>query len=420
MNSTSLEESTIAHDQESSERTDSQPERNSTAVFSPLSELETVLKASFFEPDIQAIRIVLGTIQAHRLNLGDPAWLFVVAPPGSGKTTMSIMGASGLHDVVMLGDFSESTFLSGFHGHTQPGMLEKLGHTVEEGKTFISKGDAVLMAKDFTTVLSMRREKRAAILGQLREIHDGQFKRDFGTGVTKIWRGRITIIAAVTPVLDRYYAIFSVLGERFMQLRWHRPSSEEAGVWAIRQQGTEQQFQEASRNAIRKVLAAATKDVPTLSEAMQRRISSLAEIIAIGRTHVYRSNYGSREVEYVPEPEANTRISKALAAIAKGVASVRGKNEVTEDDLQDAFRVGLDSLMDYRRRLFQTVATGADVYTTGIPKTMRERGLEELAELGLLEKIESSNPVTQKWGLTPANYRLTNRVSRLWQTASVK
>jgi hypothetical protein len=42
---------------------------------------------------------VLGAIQAHRLNIGDPAWLFVVAPPGSGKTTMSIMGTCGLPEV---------------------------------------------------------------------------------------------------------------------------------------------------------------------------------------------------------------------------------------------------------------------------------------------------------------------------------
>jgi hypothetical protein len=50
----------------------------------PLEELERVLRANFYKPDTQAVRIVLGAIQAHRLNLGDPAWLFVVAPPGSG------------------------------------------------------------------------------------------------------------------------------------------------------------------------------------------------------------------------------------------------------------------------------------------------------------------------------------------------
>lgn len=168
-----------------------------TPTTSPLKHLEAVLRANFYKPDFQAIRIVIGAIQAHRLNLGDPAWLFVVAPPGSGKTTTTIMGTCGLHDVVNLGDFSENTFLSGFYGHQQPGMLEKLGHTVQDGQTYTSKGNAVFVGKDFTTVLSMRREKRSAILGQLREIHDGEFKRDFGTGVTKIWKGRVTVIAAV-------------------------------------------------------------------------------------------------------------------------------------------------------------------------------------------------------------------------------
>jgi hypothetical protein len=310
-----------------------QPTASIPRKTSPLEELERVLRANFYKPDTQAVRIVLGAIQAHRLNLGDPAWLFVVAPPGSGKTTITIMGTCGLPDVRMLGDFSENTFLSGFYGHQQPGMLEKLGHAVQEDQTFTSRGNAVLVAKDFTTVLSMRREKRAAILGQLREIHDGEFKRDFGTGVTKIWKGRVSVIAAVTPVLDKCYSIFSVLGERFMQLRWHRPDSEEAGEWAIRQQGREGQFQDEIKFAIRSVLDAATQLAPRLSKDMQQRIANLAEIIAMGRTHVYRSSYGNREIEYAPEPEANTRLSKGLAAIAKGVASVRGHEAVVEDDL---------------------------------------------------------------------------------------
>jgi hypothetical protein len=376
---------------------------------SPLEELERVLRANFYKPDTQAVRIVLGTIQAHRLNLGDSAWLFVVAPPGSGKTTTTIMGTCGLPDVVMLGDFSENTFLSGFYGHQQPGMLEKLGHAVQDGQTFTSTGNAVLVAKDFTTVLSMRREKRAAILGQLREIHDGEFKRDFGTGVTKIWKGRVSVIAAVTPVLDKYYSIFSVLGERFMQLRWHRPDSEEAGEWAIRQQGREGQFQDEIKGAIRGVLEAATHVAPRLCKEMQERIASLAEIIAMGRTHVYRSSYGSRDIEYAPEPEANTRLSKGLAAIAKGVASVRGHETVAEDDLQDAFRVALDCLTDYRRRLFLAVAKGRDPEAVNMPKTMRQRALEELEELGIVVKPDSKS-----------GYCLSERIARMWGKAAVK
>lgn len=382
-------------------------ETGSTRVSSPLKKLETILKENFYEPDIQAVRIVLGVIQSHRLKLGDPAWLFVVAPPGSGKTTTTIMGTCGLPDVQVLGDFSENTFLSGFFGHHQPGMLEKLGHTEQNGQTFITNGDAVLVAKDFTTVLSMRREKRAAILGQLREIHDGQFRRDFGTGVTKIWKGRVTIVAAVTPALDRHYSVFSVLGERFMQIRWHRPSSEEAGEWAIRQQGKEQAIQSKLRQAVLEVLTSAAPAVPLLPDPMKSRISSLAEIIALGRTHIFRSAYGNREIEYIPEPEANTRIAKGLAAIAKGVASVRQRKDVGEEDIQDAFRVGLDCLQDYRKRLLLAIARGQNPISVNMPNTMRQRELEELTELGVVEKSDSG-------------YKLSSRIEKLWNKAGVE
>src|SRR5262249_45386874 len=137
-----------------------------------LASLSQILSKHFYKPDFQAIRIVLGAMQSHYLKLGDPAWLFLVAPPGSGKTTISIMVASGLPEVLMLSDVTENTFLSGFHGHKQPGLLEKIGETVTEGTTQTTTGNAILLVKDFTTVLSMRREKRGAILSQLREIHD--------------------------------------------------------------------------------------------------------------------------------------------------------------------------------------------------------------------------------------------------------
>ncbi|MDA2931173.1 hypothetical protein MYX84_14720, partial [Acidobacteria bacterium AH-259-O06] len=72
-------------------------------------QLNERLEKWFYQPDLQAMRIVLGTAKAHYLNIGDPAWLFVVAPPGTGKTTTSIMSTSGLPEVVTLGDVSENT-----------------------------------------------------------------------------------------------------------------------------------------------------------------------------------------------------------------------------------------------------------------------------------------------------------------------
>jgi hypothetical protein len=263
----------------------------------------------------------------------------------------------------------------------------------------------VFLIKDFTTVLAMRREKRGAILAQLREIHDGQFKRDFGTGQTKIWKGRISIIAAVTPALDRAYGAFSVLGERFLQVRWHRPDSERAGVIAMQQQGKEEEIRDELKSLVRQVFQEATEKVPVLSEGAAIRIASLAEIIAVARTHVFRSAYGDRDIDYVPEPEANTRISKGLAAIAKGIAALGGHQQVTEGALQDAFRVGLDCLRDDRRRLLLAIITGADFDSLALPRTMRERQLEELHGLDIITKGENG-------------FKLTERMAQLWHVAT--
>jgi len=367
--------------------------------------LYRILEKWFYKPDLQAFRVIVGTMKAHYLPTGDPAWLFVVAPPGTGKTTMGIMGASKLPDVHMLGGFTANTFLSGFHGHREPGLLEKLGETTEKDGRFTTGGDAILLAKDFTTVLSMRRETRSEILAQLREIHDGEFRRAFGTGETKIWRGRITVIAAVTPIIDRYYSIFTVLGERFLQLRWHRPESPEAGQQAIRQQGYEKEIRTELREAIQNLVLESTDTPPILRPAAEVRLASMAELVAFARTHVMRSSYGNREINYVPEPEANTRLSKELAAVAKGIAAINGREVVGEPDLQDSFRVAFDSIPDNRRRLLVAIAQDRELDDRWLPRTVQEREIEELKALGLLSR--SDDPT------------LTRRAARLLGAADV-
>ena len=376
-------------------------------------DLEAVLGRWFYKPDYQQVRIVLGTIQAHYLDAGDPTWLFVVAPPGTGKTTMSIMSAAALPDIIPLSDFTENTFLSGLYGAHQPGMLEKLGHTTQHDRTYTAHGDAIFLVKDFTTVLTMRREKRGVILSQLREIHDGQFKRDFGTGESKIWHGRVSVIAAVTPALDRHYSIFSTLGERFLQVRSHRPDSPEAGKWAIRQQGHEQEIRARCQEAMARLFADLSPTPPILSERFESQIVALAELTAIARTHVYRNPFGQREIDYVPESEANTRISKGLAAIAKGIASLNRRPEVAAEDLKDALRVGLDCIPDHRRRLLEAAIRRQPLDSVPMPRTVRSREIEELRELSLLELVARLN---DPGGTAP---KLSRKAEQLLETAGL-
>jgi len=370
-----------------------------------LAALNEAINRWFYEPDLQAIRVTMGTVQSHYLGTQDPAWLFTIAPPSTGKTSLAIMGTSELPQVVSLGGFTPNTFLSGYYGQREPGLLEKLGTTVEKDRVFTTTGNAILLCKDFTTVLSMRRENRAEILSHLREIHDGEFRRTFGTGETKVWRGRITMIAAVTPVIDRHYAIFSTLGERFLQVRWHRPRSPKAGQQAIRQQGAEQTIRQELQLAVKNVFDRALKSPPKMNAKAEKRLANAAELVAIARTHVFRNNYGNRDIEYTPEPEGNTRISKGLASIAKGVAALNGRRKVEEQDLQDAFRVALDSISDNRRRLLLSIFQG-NSKSVGLARTVMTREIEELEALRLITT-------------TKAGPQLTKPASKLFQTADI-
>jgi hypothetical protein len=370
--------------------------------------LNATINRRFFEPDLQAVRITLGTIQSHYLNIGDPAWLFNIAPPSTGKTTVTIMGAAELRDVVLLGAITPNTLLSGYNGQREPGVLEKLGETTQQDRTFTTTGNGILLIKDFTTILSMRRETRAEILSQLREIHDGEFRKSFGTGDTKVWRGRITIVAAVTPAIDRHYSVFGTLGQRFLQLRWHRPRSPKAGQQAIRQQGAEESIRREIQQDVKLVFAGAPKSVPTLNAKADKRLAYAAELVAIARTHVPRSSYGNRDIESLPEPEGNSRIAKGLAAIAKGVASLNGRRNVEEPDLQDAFRVATDSIPDNRWRLLLSIVQGKSPKSVGLPPTIKTRELEELEALGLI--------TMPRTGSTP---QLTKQTSKLFQTAGI-
>jgi hypothetical protein len=363
------------------------------AESSPLSALFEYISRHFYRPDVQALRIALGAMMSHILKVGDPTWLFIVAPPACGKTSISIMGAAHLKDVHVLGDVTESTFLSGFYGHSQPGLLEKLGPVKQSGNTYTTEGDGLFLIKDFTTVLGMRRDKRGAVLSQLREIYDGMYRRDFGTGVTKIWKGRIGIIAAVTPALDRHYGVFSTLGERFLQVRIHRPDSEEAGEWAIKQQGQEATIQKELSKRADEVFKSAFKTPALLSNEMRKRIAALAEIVAIGRTHIARSAFGNREIEYVPEPEANTRISKSLASLAKGIAALQRHAQVTEDEFQDVVRVALDSIPQNRSKVIRAIVEGKDLTTLRLPGTVLTREIEELVALNLIEQRDDDTSV---------------------------
>jgi hypothetical protein len=144
-------------------------------------------------PPHECVDMALATVIANRMD-GDPLWVFLVAPPSGGKTEV-IRALDEAGDVYPLSSLTAQTFASGFERKgTETSLLPKI-----DGKT--------LTMKDFGTVLTMYREKKAEILAQLREIYDGGFIKEFGNGKTFRWSGKVGLLAGVTPIIDREYAL---------------------------------------------------------------------------------------------------------------------------------------------------------------------------------------------------------------------
>jgi hypothetical protein len=100
----------------------------------------------------------------------------------------------------------------------------------------------VVDIKDLTSILSMNRDIRARVLAALREVFDGSWFREVGSdgGQTITWRGRITVVGAVTTAWDTAHAVIASMGDRFVLVRIDSTTARlSAGRKAINNTGDE-------------------------------------------------------------------------------------------------------------------------------------------------------------------------------------
>lgn len=201
-----------------------------------LATLEETIHKWLLINDKGLIRVLVGTVVANKLK-ADPVWLFIIAAPGGSKTEL-IRGLNKVDKVYSISDLTPQTFLSGEKNNKTGSLLLRLPF------------GTIFTYKDFTTVLTMHRDKQQAIISQLREIFDGYYRKEFGTGETKDWVGKIGFIAGVTTVIDRHHEIYSVLGERFVQYRPIQPDRIALAKKAISNSGGEDLMREEIQNAM--------------------------------------------------------------------------------------------------------------------------------------------------------------------------
>jgi hypothetical protein len=352
--------------------------------------------------DLQALDAVLAAAAVERLD-GDPVWLLVVSGAGNAKTE-TVQALAGAGATITSTITSEGALLSATSRREQAkdatgGLLRKLG------------GRGLLVVKDVTSLLSMNRDARAAVLAALREVYDGRWERNVGTdgGRTLTWEGRLGVVGAVTTAWDTHHAAVSAMGERFVLVRVDSSLGRlEAGRQALGNLGHETTMRGELAAVVGDTLDRIEPERAILDGDAYDELLAAADLVTLARTAVDRDQRG--DVVSAHEPEMPTRFAKMLGQLVRGALAL-GVDRAGALDL--AARVAGDSVPPLRLELLADVGEHPGSRTTEVarrrqkPRTTVDRALQELHLLGLLSVAEVGDGGGWRYELGPAVDRPT-------------
>ena len=312
---------------------------------------------------------------------GDPIWILVIGPPGCGKT--EIVRALSGEWVYSIDSITSKTLISGLKEkgkETKFGIIQDLH-------------EKLLVIKDLTVMLQSNPYAKSEdnIFSQLRAAYDGEYASAHGAGHKRqYYKARFGLIAAVTPIVDRYRSLNTSLGERFLSIRISQDS-----IRAIEKAQENCGREETMRLELQQVLAESFRQYKELGKSVgleplnfddALRIRALGNILAKMRSEVVRDKL--RHPVAIPETEVGTRVVKQLTRLAE-VLNLYGAY-----NYQNLTRVTRDSITPLKLRVIRALyemfrANPWELHhKTGLPYPTVREVCEDLYLLKICDKEE--------------------------------
>lgn len=358
------------------------------------------------EYDLATLDAMLAVAAAERLP-GDPAWLLIISGSGNAKTeTVQATNGIGAHVVSIIA--SEGALLSASPRKERKkdatgGLLQEIGKR------------GIIAIKDVTSILSMDRHARGALLSALREIHDGRWTRSVGIdgGRTLSWEGRIVVIGACTTAWDQAHSVIANMGDRFVLVRSDSHKGRmTSGRHAMSNTGFETIMRQELADAVAGIIGTVDPhNVYELTEDDENRIVCAADLVSLARTAVEQDYRGN--IIDAHAPEMPTRLAKQLTQIMRGAVAIGMSHD---DALALVIRCARDSMPQLRLVVLQDVAAHPDSPVIEIrrrlqkPRMTIDRTLEALQMLGLLHCREEERQRAGK-AVQVRFYRLADAIS---------
>lgn len=366
-----------------------------------LEEVQKGIEKWLYIEDPSDIKIILGCTLDRRIK-GEPIWVFLVGPPGNTKTEI----IRSLEDGTMFYQLSTLTSNSMISGYVKPDG-EKVKDLAEQ------LNNKILVIKDFTSILTMNRDKREEIIGQLRDAYDGYINRKLGNIDNKIeHKTSFGIIAGVTPVIDKHYKIMGQLGERFLKMRVNYDDDKIINQ-ADSNEGKEKEMREEITSLIMGFLTnLELNENINFTEQHKNTIKLLAKFVAKLRTPISSQFVGDEiVVDIKPQSEKPTRIYKQLKKLATCLCNITGKDSFDNEIYEMLKRVSRDTcpqdrlmVLDFFNENDERFYENDLVKRLRMPRTSLQRLLWALYRLEMLdretEKDEYGN-FKVYWSLVP-------------------
>ena len=354
----------------------------------PTNEALAVFQRWLHMDDTAPILTVAAAVVANLAD-GDPVWLLIVGPPSGGKTEI-LSSCSALPYMVSAATLTEAALLSGTAKRDRApdatgGLLRQIG------------GFGVLLAKDFTSVLSQNRDTAKQAMSAMREIYDGRWDRPVGADGGRVlhWHGKCGFIGGVTPSYDRYGSIVNTLGDRYLLLRLPEVDAAKQARAALAQAEHEQQMRAELAAAMTGLIAGA--DLELVHAPMggddTTTLVLLASYAARTRTIVERDGY-TGELLVLPQPEGPARLIKALRRVYGALVALGVDADTRWSILA---RIALDCAPALRvplmRQLVDTtgsLATKDLAVNVGMVTKTASRVLDDLALLRVIRRTKKT------------------------------
>lgn len=359
--------------------------------------------------------IMFATVLSIQLP-GDPLWVFVVGPAGTGKT-------------MFLNSFMMSPWCVFRSSLTPRSLISGYINDGEDPSLIPQLTGRCLVLKDYTEIMTMSADDREEMYGVLRGAYDGHAQKTFGNGVHREYDDcYFSLLAGVTNAIHGDNR--AALGERFLKFTLldgtaYNPESHiRAAISGVRKE------REVEKMLQRVVAAFCNKDleelkIPTVPKWIEDRVVSLVQVIAFLRTTVPLSHKGD-ELAYRPAPEVATRLAKQIIKLGICICIVQGKTKFDEDVYRLMAKTAHDTAygwnLDVFLHLFKLYPTPAfrEALQTklAMPLTTLTRRLDAMETIHIIEQKPFA---TKKKGPGRPNkgYALTPKLHQLWSKAKV-